>query len=123
MPEAPEKNTPWSHGVDPGERLSVLEERLRGVEKAIQHQAVEYERRLTDLNHAHSRAREDLATYTPREVYDKFLQGFEEWRRSVDAVISAGRAKTALMAAMVATGIGVAGLGFAFINFLRTAHP
>lgn len=39
-------------------------------EEQLRKQATEYERRLSDLNHAHAEAQRVLNTYLPRESYD-----------------------------------------------------
>ena len=48
-----------------------FEEYKKSVSKALALQAKEYERRLYDLNHAHAEAQRVLATYLPREVYER----------------------------------------------------
>ena len=51
--------------------VAVLKTRVHGKEEALRIQAAEYERRLNDLNHAHALARDTLATYLPREIFEK----------------------------------------------------
>lgn len=48
--------------------VEVLKSRLSSIEKAIDKQAIEYERRLTELNHAYKQQVERNATYVPRET-------------------------------------------------------
>lgn len=47
----------------------LIEERFRGLSKALDLQAKEYERRLTDLNHAHALAEQRNAEFIRGEVY------------------------------------------------------
>ena len=51
--------------------VAVLKTRIDAKEHALAIQAKEYERRLHDLNDAHRLARDTLATYLPREIFDK----------------------------------------------------
>lgn len=61
-----------------------FENALAALDKALQHQAVEYERRLTDLNHSHAQAKDALATYIPREIYEKSHSEVRDWERKSD---------------------------------------
>ena len=54
--------------------LKRIEERLTWMDKALQLQAKEYERRLNDLNGEAGRLREMQQTYIPREIFDRSLQ-------------------------------------------------
>lgn len=49
------------------EKVSI---QLRSLARALKLQAKEYERRLQDLNHAHTQAQERNASYIPRETFD-----------------------------------------------------
>ena len=51
--------------------VAVLKTRVNTKEDALKIQAREYERRLHELNDAHNLARNVLATYLPREIFDK----------------------------------------------------
>lgn len=53
-------------------RVAVLIERLRGAAAELKLQAVEYERRLGDLNHAHDKQVADQATYVSGDKYEGF---------------------------------------------------
>lgn len=57
---------------------------VAAVEKALLLQAAEYERRLTDLNHAHAQAKDALATYIPREVFERYSRESVEWQRKAE---------------------------------------
>lgn len=60
------------------------EREVAGVAKALELQAKEYERRLEDLNHSHAEAQRVLATYLPREVYERAHNEVVEWQRKAD---------------------------------------
>lgn len=61
-----------------------VEREFRALEKALDLQAREYERRLELLNHAHAEAQRILATYLPRELYERAHQEVVEWQRKAD---------------------------------------
>lgn len=48
------------------------------IDMALKLQALEMERRLTDLNHAHANAREALGTYVAKSVYERDQAAFQE---------------------------------------------
>lgn len=52
---------------------------------ALKKQALEYERRLDDLNHAHARSLEDRAAYVQREIYEQTQKDFQNWKVQVTA--------------------------------------
>jgi hypothetical protein len=66
------------------ERLSVLEERLRGMRAALRLQAREYERRLTDLNHAHDKQVQDQHNYVSDDRYTGWQGEINTFRDSVN---------------------------------------
>jgi|SRR5579859_1036681 len=75
-------------------RVAVLETLVKEKESAIMLQAREYERRLTDLNHAHQRADDMLATYLTQAVYiadkealDIRLRSLEKWQQYLAGAI------------------------------------
>ena len=74
-------------------RIAVLEERILGRDAALKLQAVEYERRLEDLNHAHQQAVEQRAQFLPREVYDIAVSEWRVWRTEVDIVLAVVRGR------------------------------
>lgn len=77
-------------------RLSVLEERLRNSDANLVAAAIEVERRMMELDHAHAEARNVLQTYTPREVYDSGQKEFLIWQRKIDDVMSKSRGQTSI---------------------------
>lgn len=64
-----------------------FERELKTLAKALELQAKEYERRLTDLNHAHEEARRVLSTYLPRELYERSHEEIINWQRRADILI------------------------------------
>ena len=79
--------------------IAVLHTKLDSAKEAVNLQAEEYKRRLTELNHAHSRAENTLNTFTPRELFERAikevkertdlaLKEVESWRRTVDAYMA-----------------------------------
>jgi hypothetical protein len=65
------------------ERVVVLEQRLLALERAIALQAMEYSRRLEELNHAHAQQVQAQATYIGREVYEGYVKEERSWREKV----------------------------------------
>ena len=76
-----------------------IEMRIKGLEKhaaelnaardlALKLADAELERRLKDLNHAHQRAADVLASYLGREVWDKFREEDAAWKRQDEVLRS-----------------------------------
>ncbi len=65
-------------------RLAVLETRLNGTVENIALQAQEYERRLTELNHAHARATEDRNKYVGVDLFYSKIDEIAKWRSEMD---------------------------------------
>jgi hypothetical protein len=53
---------------------ALREQAVAYIDKALQLQAAEYERRLDDLNHAHAQAVEAQAKTVPREMFDQYVK-------------------------------------------------
>ena len=79
--------------------IAVLHTKLDSAKEAVNLQAEEYKRRLTELNHAHARAENTLNTFTPRELFERAikevkerndlaLKDIESWRRTIDSYMS-----------------------------------
>lgn len=104
--------------------LAVLKSEAASKDKALEKQAHEYERRLHDLNDAHAEAREVLATYVTREVYDKMHDGIT--RRVADLEVfkervgATGAAADYIGRALWALGGGAI---VAFLMFLMGPKP
>lgn len=61
----------------------ILSTRENLMEKALQKQASEYERRLTELNHAHATAMENWRTSMPRELFDQWEREYQKWKEGI----------------------------------------
>ena len=79
--------------------VAILQTELKCSADARDLQAKEYERRLSDLNHAHTQQESRNAEYIRRETFDTYALTMENWRREVD------------MWRWVSIGIGIAGGG------------
>jgi len=80
-------------------RISVLDERVDNVVKAIELQAFEYGRRLDELNHAHSQQQSNQATYVSREVFENFVKDISTWREQTNVTLSSSDGRVAGTAA------------------------
>jgi hypothetical protein len=69
-------------------RVTVLEEQLKAMREAKELQAKEYERRLTDLNHAHERQVEDQATFVSADKFEGFQGEINQWRNTVTITLA-----------------------------------
>lgn len=58
----------------------LVDTRAASVEKERIIQAAEYERRLTELNHAHETAMENWRTSLPRELFEQHQHTWQQWR-------------------------------------------
>jgi hypothetical protein len=59
------------------------------IAKALEKQAIENERRLSDLNHEAARINAANAANVSREVYDGYRDTNDEWKRRIEAMVSA----------------------------------
>ena len=66
-------------------KVAVIEERLRGMEVALQLQAQKYEERLELLNHAHDKQVADQATYLEKSVYQANQKDLDTWKAGIDS--------------------------------------
>jgi hypothetical protein len=67
----------------------LIAEQLKGRDSALSLQAKEYERRLEDLNHEHTRDRERKADYVGLEKFDSFKSEFLQYKESNDKAVDA----------------------------------
>jgi hypothetical protein len=95
-----------------GVRIAVLETQLAAAGDARDLQAREYERRLSDLNHAHQQASERNAEFVPRALHDSLERELRTLIKSVDDSMAArlGRISDRVdaLSSKVYMGIGIA---------------
>ena len=65
-------------------KIAVLEAQLAGMKENILLQAKEYERRLTELNHAHARAADDRTKFVSNELFSAKMSEFVKWQSNID---------------------------------------
>lgn len=70
---------------------TLIETRLDGLDKARALQAIEYERRLADLNHEHKRADSVQAAYVRADIYNKDMERIYNERREAMAAAETAR--------------------------------
>jgi len=101
-------------------KVAVLEERIANAKESLEKQAREYERRLTELNHAHEQSVEDKMDFLERSVYEKSEDEHDQWRRSVATRLDIMAGRDATKAATLALALAVIGvLGSLISLFLR----
>jgi hypothetical protein len=112
----------------------LMEERLRGMDKAQESYAAEMARRLEMLNHAQEYITTLQNTFTPRELYDRkhaeiekeldsirhiilprevfdrTLEEWSKWRTDVNASIVRAAERKAVMAALLMSGLTLLGV-------------
>lgn len=62
---------------------TIREQQVMYVQRALELQAQEYERRLADLNHAHQQAVEAQARTVPRELFDQYVKETDARERAL----------------------------------------
>ena len=75
-------------------RIAVLEEQVKAQRREIEQQAREYERRLTDLNHAHEKQVRDQQTYVSDDKFIGWQGEINNWRSNVSGVLSELQGRT-----------------------------
>lgn len=105
-------------------KIAVIEERLRGMQIALDLQAAKYEDRLLALNHAHDKQVSDQATYLAKDSFEATIKGWEEWRTATEKRLtiieaSALGGSTFRSNALVTIMAGVALAGFFMLWFTR----
>src|ERR1700691_3540245 len=76
--------TPHDYAV----RIAVLEEKVAAQRREIIDQAKEYERRLTELNHAHDKQVRDQQTYVSGDQFRGWQGEMNSWRAQVSGDLS-----------------------------------
>lgn len=77
------------------DRLVILEESVKGMKENLLLQAHEYERRLTDLNHAHAKAIEERALTISTDKFDGYTDKVEAWQTSVNQTLAELKGRSA----------------------------
>ncbi len=65
-------------------KIAVLETEVRGLKENIVLQAKEYQRRLSELNHAHDQATADKSAFLRKDTYDAKIAEFAKWQNDMD---------------------------------------
>ena len=66
----------------------ILSTRENLVKEALHLQAAEYDRRLTELNHAHATAMENWRMSMPREMFDQWEREYSKWKEQVQLILN-----------------------------------
>lgn len=90
--------------------VAVLKSRLDSSAKALRVQAIEYERRLNELNHAYKRATEDRNQFVTRELHDQIYTDLSGKISTLKSEIDSNRGRSLGIAAIFAGLVAVAGL-------------
>ena len=65
-------------------RIAVFESEIRWLKENIALQAREYERRLSELNHAHAQATMDRTHFVNAELFYSKMDEWARWRNDID---------------------------------------
>lgn len=84
--------------------------------RALELQGVEYARRLEELNNAHERAEKAVSATVPRERYENFLIGYNEWKDEVSKSIAKAQGVTNANARFFAIVVSITGLIFSLVT-------
>lgn len=66
----------------------ILSTRENLLKEALLKQASEYERRLSELNHAHQTAMENWARSMPRELFEQWEREYQKWKEGIQYTIT-----------------------------------
>ena len=103
--------------------LSLLDQRLDMTEEARKIQAVEYERRLTVLNHAHEAAVEAQAKTVPREMWEAFVKEHELFKAETISHFAEITTQFSIISTRTQTWVAIVGALFAILNVLIRFWP
>ena len=90
--------------------VAVLKSRLNDSREALKVQAVEYERRLVELNHAHDRAEQRDTQFVSREVHDRLQTTVMDRLGISDNRLTSIESKNSMMYAAVAVVVAIISL-------------
>lgn len=66
----------------------ILSTRENSIKEALGKQSLEYERRLTELNHAHETARQNWQTSMPRELFEQWEREYQKWKENIQVILN-----------------------------------
>lgn len=66
----------------------ILSTRENLLKEALQKQASEYERRLTELNHAHEIAKENWRNSMPRELFEQWEREYQKSKDNIQGIMT-----------------------------------
>jgi hypothetical protein len=69
-------------------KIAVLEEQILALRREISVQAIEYQRRLMELNHAHQKQVADQQTFVSSERYEGWQGEMNSWRGTVSNTLA-----------------------------------
>jgi oligoendopeptidase F len=75
-------------------RIAVLEEKVNAAQREKILQAQEYERRLSELNHAHEKQVKDQSTYVSDDRFNGFMGQFSTLRDTVNTYMSGAEGRS-----------------------------
>ena len=87
--------------------------------EALQLQGREYERRLTDLNHAHAEAQRVLGTYITRNEYQIGVKDYDTWKNGIDKTLANMAGRSAAYGLAFGTVITLVNIGISLFFSLR----
>ena len=93
-------------------------EKFRAIAEALGKQALEYERRLSALNHEAAQLKDMQATYMPRELYESEILNIRQELKELNAFKNNLIGKLAVVAILVSMAISIVVGGlFLLINY------
>lgn len=101
----------------------LLREKLALIDKALELQAREYDRRLTELNHAKQTAVEERHRVLPREIFDQFQKDSYLYRDSVTRKLTEIDVQLSVIATRAVTYTTVIGVLLGVASLLLRLWP
>jgi len=99
--------------------LAVLDTKFHAAQDQLKQQAIEYERRLHELNNAHAKAEAVLHTYITRELFDRHTADLTSWKERIDKELSIQSGKNAMLLAIISFVMSFAALSIFFYNAIK----
>ena len=82
---------------------------------ALELQAREYERRLEDLNHAHTQTQSILSHTVSREMFENYVTNMAEWRDVISQQAAEQRGATSRQMYLIGLAVTLLALGLRFL--------